>query len=265
MTPAQDPDQELGKILRLTLDGKPAPGNPMAGKTGAASVPLIDPPRDTEVAKTAPVVSTYTFPGPNLTPAETWTTGHRTPYGLAFAPDGRLWEVEHGPRGGDELNLIEPGKNYGWPLVSYATNYNGVPIPSPDTRPDLAKPVIYWTPVIAPGNLTFYNGAMFPQWQGSALIGGMAHADAQPHHVRRQGRRHARGTLERRPPHSRRGGRSGRRGVDARGRQSRRAVPRDAEVGFCQRFEKNRSYHAMERSMLSTMCRGSRSPWPSRG
>jgi glucose/arabinose dehydrogenase len=173
MTPAQDPDQELGKILRLTLDGKPAPGNPMAGKTGAATVTLIAPPRDTEVAKTAPVVSTYTFPGPNLTPAETWTTGHRTPYGLAFAPDGRLWELEHGPRGGDELNLIEPGKNYGWPLVSYAVNYNGVPIPSPDTRPDLAKPVIYWTPVIAPGNMVFYKGTMFPQWNGSLLIGGM--------------------------------------------------------------------------------------------
>jgi len=173
MTPAQDPDQALGKILRLTLDGKPAPGNPMAGKTGAASVSLINPPRDTEVAKTEPVVSTYAFPEPNLAPSATWSSGHRTPYGLAFAPDGRLWEVEHGPRGGDELNLIEPGNNYGWPLVSYATNYNGVPIPSPDTRPDLAKPVIYWTPVIAPGNLTFYTGAMFPQWRGSALIGGM--------------------------------------------------------------------------------------------
>jgi glucose/arabinose dehydrogenase len=173
MTPAQDPNQTLGKILRLTLDGKPAPGNPMAGKTGAASVPLINPPRDTEAAKTAPVVSTYTFQGPNLAPAETWTTGHRTPYGLAFAPDGRLWEVEHGPRGGDELNLVEPGKNYGWPLASYATNYNGVPIPSPDTRTDLAKPVIYWTPVIAPGNLVFYNGPMFPQWRGSALTGGL--------------------------------------------------------------------------------------------
>ena len=173
MTPAQDPDQELGKILRLTLDGKPAAGNPMAGKTGAASVSLINPPRDTELAKTAPVVSTYAFPGPNLTPSETWTSGHRTPYGLAFAPDGRLWEVEHGPRGGDELNLIQPGKNYGWPLASYATNYNGVPIPSPDTRSDLTKPVIYWTPIIAPGNLVFYKGAMFPQWQGSALIGGM--------------------------------------------------------------------------------------------
>ena len=173
MTPAQDPNQELGKILRLTLDGKPAPGNPMAGKTGAATVTLIDPPADTEAAKHAPIVSTYTFPGPNLAPAETWSSGHRTPYGLAFAPDGRLWEAEHGPRGGDELNLIEPGKNYGWPLVSYAVNYNGVPIPSPDTRPDLAKPVIYWTPIIAPGNLIFYKGAMFPQWNGSALMGGM--------------------------------------------------------------------------------------------
>src|SRR4051795_13493204 len=113
MTPAQDPNTEVGKILRLTLDGKPAPGNPMAGKTGAPSRFLINPPRDTEVAKTAPVLSTYTVEGPNLAPAETWSSGVRTPYGLAFAPDGRLWEVEHGPRGGDELNLIEPGKNYG--------------------------------------------------------------------------------------------------------------------------------------------------------
>ena len=174
MTPAQDPNQPLGKLLRLTLDGKPAPGNPMEGKTGAATVPVIDPPSDTEAAKTAPVVRTYTFPGPNLTPAETWASGLRTPYGLAFAPDGRLWELEHGPRGGDELNLIAPGKNYGWPLVSYGRNYNGVPIPHPDTRPDLTKPVIYWVPVIAPGNLMFYKGAMFPQWNGSAFASGLA-------------------------------------------------------------------------------------------
>ena len=173
-TPAQDPNQPVGKILHLTLDGLPAPGNPMAGRTGARSVPVIDPPTDTETAKTAPVVRTYVFPGPNLTPSETWTTGHRTPYGLAFAPDGRLWEIEHGPRGGDELNLIEPGKNYGWPLVSYAVNYDGKPIPSPDTRPDLTKPVIYWTPVIAPGNLMFYSGELFPQWKGSAFAGGLA-------------------------------------------------------------------------------------------
>ena len=172
-TPAQDPNQPAGKILRLTLDGKPAPGNPMEGKTGASSVQVIDPPKDTEAAKTAPVVGTYDFDGPNPTPSETWTSGHRTPYGLAFAPDGRLWELEHGPRGGDELNLIEPGRNYGWPLVSYAVNYDGVPIASPDTRSDLTKPVIYWTPVLAPGNLMFYSGAMFPKWKGSAFAGGL--------------------------------------------------------------------------------------------
>jgi glucose/arabinose dehydrogenase len=173
-TPAQDPNQPEGKILRLTLDGKPAPGNPNYGKTGSATIPLIDPPSDTEAAKTAKVVSTYTFPGPNLTPAETWASGVRTPYGLAFSPTGELWEVEHGPRGGDELNLIEKGKNYGWPLVSYGHNYNGVPIPNPDTRPDLTKPVIYWVPVIAPGNLMFYTGTQtFPQWNGSGFVSGM--------------------------------------------------------------------------------------------
>ena len=173
-TPAQDPNQPEGKILRLTLDGKPARGNPNFGKTGASTIPLIDPPKDTEAAKTAPVISTYTFPGPNLTPAETWTTGHRTPYGLAFSPTGELWEVEHGPRGGDELNLIEKGKNYGWPLVCYGENYNGVPIPNPDTRPDLTKPVIFWVPVIAPGNLMFYRGnKTFPQWNGNGFISGL--------------------------------------------------------------------------------------------
>ena len=173
-TPAQDPNQPAGKILRLTLQGRPAPGNPGAGRSGARSVDVIDPPRNTEAAKTAAVVRRHEFAGPNLTPAEIWSSGHRTPYGLAFAPDGRLWEIEHGPRGGDELNLIEPGKNYGWPLVSYAKNYDGTPIPSPDTRPDLVKPVIYWTPVIAPGNLMFYSGAMFPQWKGSAFTGGLS-------------------------------------------------------------------------------------------
>src|SRR6202451_4617701 len=175
MTPAQDPDQPVGKILRLTLDGKPAPGNPNFGKTGAATIPLIDPPVDTEQAKTAKVISTYTFTGPNMTPAETWASGVRTPYGLAFSPTGELWEVEHGPRGGDELNLIEKGKNYGWPLVSYGQNYNGVPIASPDTRADLAKPVLYWVPVIAPGNLMFYHGSQtFPQWDGNGLVSGLA-------------------------------------------------------------------------------------------
>ena len=174
MTPAQDPNQPLGKILRLTLDGQPAPGNPGAGKTGSASIGIINPPSDTEAAKTAPTVYTYNFPGPNNTPAETWTSGHRTPYGLAFGPDGKLWEMEHGPKGGDELNLILPTKNYGWPEVCYCANYNDTPNPSHDTRPEFEKPKLYWNPVIAPGNLTFYKGAMFPAWQGSALIGGMA-------------------------------------------------------------------------------------------
>jgi glucose/arabinose dehydrogenase len=174
MTPAQDPNQPAGKILRLTLDGKPAPDNPEFGKTGSSTLPLIDPPRDTEAAKTAEVVSTYSLTTPNATPAETWASGVRTPYGLAFSPKGELWEVEHGPNGGDELNLVEKGKNYGWPLVSYGKNYNGVPIPNPDTRPDLAKPVLYWVPVIAPGNLMFYTGTQtFPQWDGSGFIGGM--------------------------------------------------------------------------------------------
>ena len=173
-TPAQDPDQPVGKILRLTLDGKPAPGNPNFGKTGVASVTLIDPPSDTEAVKNAKLVSTYTFPGPNMTPAETWSIGHRTPYGMAFSPTGELWEVEHGPRGGDELNLIEKGKNYGWPLVSFGQNYNGVPIPKPETRPDLTSPVIYWVPIIAPGNLMFYNSTQtFPQWNGNGFMGGM--------------------------------------------------------------------------------------------
>lgn len=175
MVPAQDPNQPVGKILRLTLDGKPAPGNPNYGKTGAKTINLIDPPRDTEVAKTAAIVSTYTFPGENLTPAETWAMGFRAPYGLALSPKGELWELEHGPRGGDELNLIEKGKNYGWPYVSFGKNYNEVAIPSHDSKTEFTKPVLYWVPVVAPGNLMFYTGKKtFPQWDGSGFISGMA-------------------------------------------------------------------------------------------
>ncbi|HBY60147.1 MAG TPA: dehydrogenase [Solibacterales bacterium] len=175
MTPAQDPDQPVGKILRLTLDGKPAPGNPGYGKTGAATIPLIDPPRNTELAKTAKPVSMYTFPEGNQTPAETWASGIRAPYGMAFSPKGELWEVEHGPRGGDELNLIEKGKNYGWPVVSYGINYDEAPIPNHDDRSEFTKPVLYWVPVIAPGNLMFYRGQKtFPQWDGSGFVSGLA-------------------------------------------------------------------------------------------
>ena len=104
--------------------------------------------------------------------------GEKTYYTLKSAPGweaerGELWEIEHGPRGGDELNLIEKGKNYGWPLVSFGQNYNRVPIPKPSTRADLAMPVLYWDPIIAPGNLMFYTGKMFPQWNGSGLTGGL--------------------------------------------------------------------------------------------
>jgi glucose/arabinose dehydrogenase len=169
-TPAQDPSQSLGKILHLTLDGKPAPGNPLAGRTGAPAVTITDPPEDTEAAKGA-AGRQFRWPGPNLTPAETWSTGHRNPYGLAFDADGRLWETEMGPRGGDELNLILPGKNYGWPLVSEGVNYDGVAIPRHSTRADVQPPKLYWVPSISPTSLLIYSGKLFPQWKGSGFIG----------------------------------------------------------------------------------------------
>ncbi len=172
-TPAQDPDQALGKILRLTLDGKPAPGNPGAGKVGATTIGVIDPPENTGAAATA-VVRKATIPAPNLTPAETWTTGHRNSYGLAFDPQGRLWETEMGPQGGDELNLIEPGKNYGWPVVSYGKNYDDTAIASPAGNASFQQPALYWNPIIAPAGLAFYSGNMFPQWRNSAFVGGLA-------------------------------------------------------------------------------------------
>lgn len=138
---AQDPDQTLGKVLRLNLDGSAPDDNPVADQDGVK--------------------------------AQTWTSGHRNPYGLAFDSEGRLWEHEMGPAGGDELNLLEAGTNYGWPDVSFGDNYNGTPIPKPETNPDFALPALYWAPVIAPAGLVFYEGDMFPDWDGSALIGGL--------------------------------------------------------------------------------------------
>jgi len=172
-TPAQDPNQPLGKILHLTLDGKPAPGNPMAGRTGAPVVTITDPPRDTQAAVHA-TGRQIRWPGPNLTPSETWSTGHRNPYGLAFDAQGRLWETEMGPRGGDELNIILPGRNYGWPLVSNGMNYDGNPIPPHSTRPDLEAPKLFWTPVISPTSLLIYDGKLFHQWKGSGFIGALS-------------------------------------------------------------------------------------------
>lgn len=172
-TPAQDPNEPLGKILHLTLDGKPAPDNPMAGRLGAPVVTITNPPRDTEAALTARG-HPFHWPGPNLTPAETWSSGHRNPYGLAFDAAGRLWETEMGPRGGDELNLILRGKNYGWPLVSEGKNYDGNPIPPHSSRPDIEPPKLNWVPSISPTSLMFYDGKLFPQWKGNGFIGALS-------------------------------------------------------------------------------------------
>jgi glucose/arabinose dehydrogenase len=159
---AQDPNAARGKLLRLNLNGTIPADNPHAGAGGIVG--------------------------------ETWTTGHRNPYGLAFAPDGKLWLHEMGPKGGDELNLIEPGKNYGWPIVSNGDNYNGTPIPRHSTRPEFTAPLVYWTPVIAPAGMAFYEGALFPAWKGSILVGGLKshalvrvafRADGQPDEVDR--------------------------------------------------------------------------------
>jgi glucose/arabinose dehydrogenase len=137
---AQALDTYLGKVIHITPEGKPAPGNPAIGSL------------------------------PNA-----WTLGHRTPQGLTFAPDGRLWEVEHGPRGGDELNLIEKGKNYGWPVIVHGINYPGTKIGDAIVeKPGLEQPRYYWDPIIAPSSLAFYQGNLFPQWKTSVLVGALS-------------------------------------------------------------------------------------------
>jgi len=102
------------------------------------------------------------------------TMGHRNALGLAFAPDGRLWETEMGPRGGDELNLILPGKNYGWPQVSYGSHYDGRDIPDDHKSRGFEEPKVWWNPSISPGSLLIYSGDLFPQWKGDALIGALS-------------------------------------------------------------------------------------------
>jgi glucose/arabinose dehydrogenase len=111
---------------------------------------------------------------PDGSKAEIWTSGHRNVQAMAFDAQGRLWVVEHGTRGGDELNLIEGGKNYGWPLVAYGEEYSGKPIPGAVTsRPGYEQPVYYWDPVIAPSGAQFYTGDAFPEWRGSLFTGGL--------------------------------------------------------------------------------------------
>lgn len=171
-TPAQDPDQALGKIMHLTLEGAAWPGNPGVGTLGAKFVTVIDPPEDSVAAETAPG-RRVAARRPNTTPAETWTSGHRNPYGLVFDKGGRLWETEMGPKGGDEVNLLLPGRNYGWPKASNGDNYNGVPIADHRPGDGFAAPKVWWNPSISPGGIVIYYGAMFPQWRGSMLIGAL--------------------------------------------------------------------------------------------
>ena len=139
--PAQDLKTNLGKILRLNLDGTPAAGNPFASQGSPAD--------------------------------QIWSYGHRNALGLEFDTQGRLWDLEHGPNGGDELNLVREGKNFGWPVVSDGDNYDGSPIPRNSTRPEFQKPAISWNPVIAPGDFIFYSGSLFTDWRGEALIVGL--------------------------------------------------------------------------------------------
>ena len=140
-TPAQDPQSTLGKVLRLTLDGKPAPGNPLAAK--------------------------------GFRP-EVWSYGHRNLLGIAFDARGNLWEQEMGPKGGDEVNLIRPGLNYGWPNASNGSHYDGRDIPDHRPGDGYEPPKVSWNPVISPGGLMIYSGRMFPQWRGDAFIGGLS-------------------------------------------------------------------------------------------
>ena len=136
---AQYLDTHLGKVIRITKDGAPAPGNPFIGTPGALP--------------------------------EIWAIGFRSQEGLAFAPDGGLYEVEHGPRGGDELNLIEKGANYGWPVISHGIDYRGAPIGDGEVaKAGMEQPVYYWSPSTAPGGLAFYTGKS-QAWAGSAFVG----------------------------------------------------------------------------------------------
>ena len=170
-TPAQDMQANLGKLLRLNDDGSVPADNPFVGYDKQDA--LVD---DGGVY------------------GQIWSLGHRNPYGLALAPDGRLWEIEMGPAGGDELNLIERGANYGYPLVSDGEHYDGRPIPDHDTRPEFKAPALWWTPVISPSDMVIYRGGAFTSWRGDALVAGLSsqaiirvrlHADGRASEVER--------------------------------------------------------------------------------
>jgi aldose sugar dehydrogenase len=141
---AQKPDSDLGKIVRLTDEGEVPPDNPFVNTPGALP--------------------------------EIWSYGHRNVQAAAINPGtGELWEIEHGPRGGDEINIPQPGKNYGWPIVSYGVNYDGSPVGSGKKEmPGVEPPIYQWTPVIAPSGMAFYTADLFPEWKGNLFVGGLA-------------------------------------------------------------------------------------------
>lgn len=141
-TPAQDMKSTLGKIVRLNDDGSVPGDNPFHAQGGVT--------------------------------AQIWSLGHRNPLGLAFDAQGRLFAHEMGPRGGDELNLIEKGANYGYPIVSNGDHYSGADIPDHHTRPEFKAPLITWNPVISPAGFIIYSGTLFPDWQGDGFIGGLS-------------------------------------------------------------------------------------------
>jgi glucose/arabinose dehydrogenase len=140
--PAQNMQANLGKILRLNDDGSVPSDNPFAADGGVT--------------------------------AQIWSLGHRNPLGIAFDAQGQLWNIEMGPKGGDELNRVLRGKNYGYPIVSNGDHYDGKEIPDHDTRPEFEKPKVWWTPVISPASFIIYSGELFPEWQGDGFITGLS-------------------------------------------------------------------------------------------
>ncbi|MDU8912110.1 PQQ-dependent sugar dehydrogenase [Aestuariicoccus sp. MJ-SS9] len=138
---AQDLAMHNGSVLRIDRNGDAPGDNPFAEDRGAQ--------------------------------AEIWSYGHRNPQGAAMDADGQLWVAEHGARGGDEVNRVEKGVNFGWPVISYGVNYNGTPIGEGQAKEGMAQPVHYWDPSIAPSGMAFYNGDLIPEWQGDAFVGSL--------------------------------------------------------------------------------------------
>jgi glucose/arabinose dehydrogenase len=150
-TPAQDMQSNMGKVLRLNTDGSVPDDNPFVNHI--EQDPLVDD------------IGVY---------GQIWSTGHRNPLGMTTDLEGRLWVIEMGPKGGDELNYIVRGGNYGYPIVSNGDHYDDREIPDHDTRPEFLKPAAWWTPVISPGDLMVYSGKLFAGWHGDLIAAGLS-------------------------------------------------------------------------------------------